>query len=535
MLRHKQQAMDPEIAMCDGIKIWSGGKAAGRTFHLQQVRQALSFARAFTPREMCARRQFFIAGEAALALFDPEEGEPEFASRCLFAAASTGVLAWLIASSERPDLLKQALLAPRLSIAWAGGMVHMPEIIAALRNVVASLATWFSQASMWPLFALLALLAQHLAGVQDHNVGRRRHASLILNGTWATWLESGKWQMPYSLHAVANKVMVGPPQDVCSVDLSAALVARCRSPEVAIKAVAPQIWKCLSTQGLVALLEPQWAAFWHGLDRLTASRTVVVSLVFTGPDRRMHPGLRRLLKLDNVTSAATFSMELLPPHILGVKLAERGFWFLADRIRFHGTPRCNPTFVAVAEAIAARKPRGRMMHIVDVGAHLGDCCLWVAARWGERIRCLAVEGERLNAEAIRKSVRRGGFHKAIEVQHVSIVGQGPCRRQSVEFGRKTVDCVLGHWRGRADFVSLYLGAMGAGDEWNAMQGALRSLGPESPWQQPRNVLVRLRGGRTAKDFAMFVDEHRMPYNVVVAREGLDVLLVHRNSSLAMNN
>lgn len=542
--------MESDILACDVAVFPSSLRlAGGKSYRLAQVRQALHYTRAFTPREIVKHAQFFLAGEAAVGLFDPTV--PEVVSlrqRCLVPAASAGIFNWLVAFEvDRPDNLMEALSAPQLAYQSARSdmlrvcskkqfVEHFSGVLAAVHAVLGSLQTWFRWLSAWPLFGVLGLLAQHLRTSwwqmdtsSPWPKGRAR--APILNGTWDSWLESGQWRVPNMLYAFASNFMLAPPRDVCSMEASAAIVAKTVfefGAEKAIGAVAPWIWGCLTTRGLLTLLEPEWAAFWQGLDRLTTSQRIVVNETFSGPDGRIEPELRRRLSIDHVTSTATFGMHLLPPHILGLRAADRGYWFIADRIRFTGKAHCNPAFVAMAEAIALRSGGGQGLNLVEIGAHMGDCCLWAAARWRTGIRCLAVEAEPLHAGLIRKSIRTGGYEEAIQVVQVCVVAEGWCPPAPGPNAATTLDCVLGRWSGSPDLVSLYLGELGAGNEWGALQGALATL-RLGPGRQPSHILVRARKFG-ARDLAVFMARHRLPYRVLVVREGFDLLLVAKNSS-----
>ena len=108
-------------------------------------------------------------------------------------------------------------------------------------------------------------------------------------------------------------------------------------------------------------------------------------------------------------------MSLLPPHILGANLSDNTFWFLGDRIRAFRRGHCNPLFRVALEKFAAHRDKHSVPLVTwDVGAHLGDCCLWAAARyWKSNAKCVAFERDVGAAAAIRRSVVKNNFQEFV--------------------------------------------------------------------------------------------------------------------------
>ncbi|CAJ1369189.1 unnamed protein product, partial [Effrenium voratum] len=59
------------------------------------------------------------------------------------------------------------------------------------------------------------------------------------------------------------------------------------------------------------------------------------------------------------------------------------------------------------------------MRLVDIGAHLGDCVLWAAARWSDA-RILAVEMRADNAGHLRRAAQLGGHEGRLEIRSLEV-------------------------------------------------------------------------------------------------------------------
>lgn len=269
------------------------------------------------------------------------------------------------------------------------------------------------------------------------------------------------------------------------------------------------VWQCLEEfqdEGLVRLVTTPWATLWRGLDRLTAARD----------------GSRILLA--NNSMPVTFPMSLHPPHILGLPDAEDGYWFLADRIRAFESPHCNPAFQAVAEMLdfhRTLKGSHWPLYLVDIGAHLGDCCLWAASRWPTGANILAVEMRQDHAANIRRASKLAQHPEGVlQVRATKVVAEADCNQEEVS----TVDCFLDHWApSEVHLVSMYLGN---GLELKALHGALKSL------RTGRLQGVLVRSTETEVEvFRKFVEEHQLPYRIVTLRVDHDLLFVLSGSFL----
>merc|ERR1740121_3255501 len=103
-----------------------------------------------------------------------------------------------------------------------------------------------------------------------------------------------------------------------------------------------------------------------------------------------------------------------------------------------------------------------MLHIIDVGAHIGDCCLWAAARFrqaeGVGVRCLAVETEAQTAAVIRHSVWLNHWEDSVEVLLRAVGGAEvgcPQTREPLEMPTRG-DCLVEKF-GHADMISIFTG------------------------------------------------------------------------------
>ncbi|CAE7252718.1 YPTC1, partial [Symbiodinium pilosum] len=184
---------------------------------------------------------------------------------------------------------------------------------------------------------------------------------------------------------------------------------------------------------LTSLLEPPWAVVWRGLDRLVSARDVRVSV---SPDRqssRTHFSKATRELLARLSEEVTFPMSLHPPHISWSQTAAEEYWFLSDRIRMQGIPHCNDAFMDLMETFDFHRIMRQSSwptRFVDIGAHLGDCSLWAAARWGRGgggLQGLAVEHREANAAAIRRAAKMAGLTQGVlRVLTAEAVSQAPC-------------------------------------------------------------------------------------------------------------
>lgn len=250
------------------------------------------------------------------------------------------------------------------------------------------------------------------------------------------------------------------------------------------------------------MLGRHWAPVWQGLDRLGSSRTVVVT-------SRDPVSPRAGLDVQTVG----FRMSLLPPHIRGSRRSEAATRFVADRVRARARPHCNPAFQALAHAFASTHAQ-EVLTLVDVGAHLGDCCLWAAARFGQRrVKCIAFERDPDAAAALRQSVMLASLEGTVEV-HARGVGPRATNCSEARVAA-SLDCILGGF-GRVDIVKIHVGY---GAELLILTGLLDSL----RLGKVALCLVRTTVVPIAHVEA-FLQRHRLPYLVQPGREGKDVAL-----------
>merc|ERR1711972_1066533 len=110
-------------------------------------------------------------------------------------------------------------------------------------------------------------------------------------------------------------------------------------------------------------------------------------------------------------------MSLLPPHIQSSEASSESYRFVADRVRAFRTPHCNSVFMGVVHTTALARERDKLsrdMFLVDVGAHLGDCCLWAIARW-PWVKCTAIERNPDVAANIQRSISLGNLADRVDV------------------------------------------------------------------------------------------------------------------------
>jgi len=459
-------------------------------------------------------------------------GTRQLRRNCIFAAATLGlVLCTSLFPWHAVTEFFQPLSTPSFHVfEGSSDEIAAKEVFVSLKRAFSE--PWTSTSAIaWPFFALLAILSERLAISP-------MQTDLPMEGLWKSWLLSGNWSVP-DVEAAGSGELQGP----CDAEqaLRAAHAAARAERETHLRqsfdnlslapAAAAQrvVWKCLEEyqdNALPQILTKPWATLWRGLDRLAAARDVTVSVTLAD-EKRIHLSQRsRMLLLKN-NVPVTFPMSLHPPHILGLVDAEDAYWFLADRVRASGLPHCNPAFQYVAEMLDFhRTVKGGqwVIHLVDIGAHLGDCCLWAATRWSKGVRVLAVEMRKDNSASIRRASQLAQHPEGVlEVQALQVVAEAKCNQEV-----STVDCILDQWASKlleVHLVSLYLGF---NLELEALRGALRWLEAG----RVQGVLVRSTTTEV-KLFHSFVEEHQLPYRVVTLRTDHDLLLVLFGSYLDM--
>ncbi|CAL1129886.1 unnamed protein product [Cladocopium goreaui] len=472
------------IDACDHVPI-HGTTIFGRSPKLRDVRRNLQgYTRCFRPQDYYSYQKLAESVVWAEILFDERtNGAKDLRKRCVFASATLGLLLCLTLFPWPAVMEVFQPTLPPSSYNVYKGFEDSSEVLAAkevlLSLKIAFLAPWTSTSAItWPFFALLAILSERLANVWAPDTDSQ------MERLWKSWLSSGNWSVP---DVEAGESRSGHPCDA-EIALSAAHAAARVQPittefqswdslSLAPAAAAQKVvWQCLEEfqdEGLVRLVTTPWATLWRGLDRLTAARDVTVSLKFRMEEARIHLSEGSRILLANNSMPVTFPMSLHPPHILGLPDAEDGYWFLADRIRAFESPHCNPAFQAVAEMLdfhRTLKGSHWPLYLVDIGAHLGDCCLWAASRWPTGANILAVEMRQDHAANIRRASKLAQHPEGVlQVRATKVVAEADCNQEEVS----TVDCFLDHWApSEVHLVSMYLGN---GLELKALHGALKSL------------------------------------------------------------
>ncbi|CAE8602416.1 unnamed protein product [Polarella glacialis] len=294
----------------------------------------------------------------------------------------------------------------------------------------------------------------------------------------------------------------------CSAELAAAAILH-MDPWLAGRGIA----SCLDSGDLASLFTPLWVPVWRGLDRLTTLSEVNVTDV-------VHLTIRGQLQ---PRSRAAFRMALHPPHIRQSTIAESGYWFLSDRIRATRKSYCKSAFQTTAESmVALRGNEKRRLVFMDVGSHLGDCCLWAAARLGHSVRCIAVEMEPSSAALIRRSVALNGFHGEVEIFQGELAGaECPCAPHALSMAPLRGDCLVGG----ADIDLLHIHTS-VRMELSILEGFLSAL------REGRIRAAIIRAVRTGESreaviavATAFVAKHGLSYEVQAFGRGQDVLLV----------
>mmetsp|Transcript_129547 Transcript_129547/g.414284 ORF Transcript_129547/g.414284 Transcript_129547/m.414284 type:complete len:217 (-) Transcript_129547:57-707(-) len=207
-------------------------------------------------------------------------------------------------------------------------------------------------------------------------------------------------------------------------------------------------------------------------------------------------------------------MALQPPHVRSSQRSADATRFVADRIRARRAPHCHPMFQGVVNAAVQGSAQWRpFLRIVDVGAHLGDCCLWAAARWGlGAVRCLSVERDPSAAAAIRRSIALGGVAAALEAREVSVCSEVA---EECTGSEPSLECLLAPL-GFVDVLKIHVGG-------RAELAILRSL---LATLRARKVgLVFLRTATfPVEDVEAFVALHTLPYSLQSLRLGQDTIL-----------
>lgn len=493
---------------CHGVSFFDA--AENQTVSLELLQPVIQgFIRAFPPEDFAFRIPEVVF--AAEVLYDlATSGVGDAFRDCPWGAAVLGAVLWLstpladvqfvFGSPHLQGLL--ALNAPVVDVLRSfqgepSSRRRGPALLVALWAISAALrsGSWAEAASAWPLFAVLALVAERLAPAVIE-------PDPAMPPEWGQWLATSEWDLPLRLRAAAAG-RPGPTKMVgaCRPGLAAASVSMA-APGSALAAALPWVSSCVDATGAVGVLSPAWAALWRGLDRLCSPRVADVTC-------RDPFGTQHGLGVETVA----FRIALLPPHIRGSERSEAATRFLADRIRARGEPHCNPIFRTTVSVVAEVHP-GRDMNMVDVGAHLGDCCLWAAARWGPRARCVSVEANEDAAAAIDRSIELGSFAPSLEVQ-ARMAGPAEAGCGNGSSTAVAMDCLLSEVP-NVDVVKIHTGGAAEFDVLRGLVGSLRA--------GKVGVCVVRTTAIALSRVEAFVRSHALPYHVSQARDGRDTIL-----------
>lgn len=99
---------------------------------------------------------------------------------------------------------------------------------------------------------------------------------------------------------------------------------------------------------------------------------------------------------------------------------------VSDFVRARKVPYCNESILRVVQTLARRlhRTRASAVHVVEIGANLGDCSVWLAKRMQavpglRRIKVLALEAVPAAAAVFQKSVEWNNLTDVIQVVNVA--------------------------------------------------------------------------------------------------------------------
>ena len=139
-----------------------------------------------------------------------------------------------------------------------------------------------------------------------------------------------------------------------------------------------------SSKSWASLTSP-WP-FWRLLDRLGAKEVV------------------------NVTSDTSwFWMHVFPHRV-------RSDGIISNRIRGTSQAYCIPIFQDQVRRLASSRP-SRRIRLVEAGPHIGDCMLWAAAEYGQRLSATCVEPVAQVVSLFKRSIAANHFEEMIDVHH----------------------------------------------------------------------------------------------------------------------
>lgn len=473
---------------CDDVSFFD--PVLNITHWLKHARLGLQgYVRAYKTEEIFFRRETARSALVAERLFSGSvPGATSIRRKCDFGIACLEVLCLLM----MPVLQAINLLSYEM------------QLRSYSLDAVLSWDNWIEGANSWPLFGMLALLADHL-DLSDEPAVKHSGIEPSIMSSWDSWLATYHWDIPRSLQSLARLQMSTGVEFVCSPEAAVAAAAAAPNAASALAAVRFRVQMCREAQGLLPLLRPSWSRVWHGLDRLGSLQEV--NLLDTGANSGSY-------------AEVPFQMSLLPPHIRGANLSESAFWFLGDRIRAKRSSHCNPIFkVALEVVFQVGTAREANITVFDVGAHLGDCCLWAGQRFKARgILCVAFERDLGAAQAIRRSIRLGNLGPSVQVREGEVASSQQTSSQQTcrSVGPNSLDCAAATLN-YVDLVKIHIGFK---LELGILEGFVQTFAA----RKVGVCLVR------ATEIAMgelhsFVERHQLKYTLVPVRQGHDVALV----------
>eukprot|EP00931_Biecheleriopsis_adriatica_P005736 TRINITY_DN107215_c0_g1_i1.p1 TRINITY_DN107215_c0_g1~~TRINITY_DN107215_c0_g1_i1.p1 ORF type:complete len:534 (-),score=94.89 TRINITY_DN107215_c0_g1_i1:10-1611(-) len=481
--------------------------ADGTTITWEKLRTTLQGSfRAYSAENFFDRFGFLVL--VARSQFEDLHNErhffPEWPSLCPRAASALGALALINSPINEAEALFDA----------SGTSVFARPSSHAARHTVAALAlkaveaalesgTFLTEAGatasaagdqgaeLWPFFALLASLCERLPVPASGVPPEPSPAAAKLLGSWQLWLDSDAWNLPPGLlppTLLADGGSSNPGLQRCSPAAAVGKIAGGGG----VGAAATMIRECYAERG-VALLTRRWASVWRGLDRLTTERVVNVVEEENPP-------------------AVSFNMSLLPPHISESERSHNSFRFVADFIRGAKRPHCHSIFRELADHILGSMETQPL--ILDVGAHLGDCCLWAAARWRSSfLRCYAFDCNSEAVAAVRRSVALNDLSGAVKVFNRSVATEATgCSASRYRSRGPSLDSLVAKL-GRVDILKLHVGSE---PDSHAHLEILSDLHDSLQAGRVTSCLVRTsNSGLTPSMLAQYVVSNGLPYTVWV--------------------
>lgn len=381
-------------ALCDEL---TNLHPNGESLSFAAIRSILECCwRAYRPDEFFDRYSFPVI-VARHNFEDVQRGVhvlPNWPAVCPAAGAALGALALI---NNRIDDTKR--LWTHVDDSMAG--LAIQAIDSALAQGIWLGSAHSGQSLAWPVSAMLASLSERVPVLRTTPYSSSALERMVLHH-WKLWLALNSYDPPNRLRLLGQLLRGTYGLHVCSPGK----VAAASLGPFGLKGAGAAIQACWFDSGWKAMLRPTWVSIWRGLDRLSSWRTADIIQ-------------------EELPPAVKFKMSLFPPHIAGSSTSEESFRFVADFIRASSQSHCHPLFLELADHIlGSARLRQRRPLVVDIGAHLGDCCLWAAERWKiSGLHCHAFDCNPDAVAVMRHSIKLNGFSDRIFV-HERNVGSG---------------------------------------------------------------------------------------------------------------